>query len=332
MSVGQSEEQRRQDCPGKKYDCLSTGNEIVMADDGMAAGELREHEAFDSVMLLRSSGGRENLGLAGIEPQAPPTATQRAEDTAVLKEGLNLCASCGFTSLHNMDGNSYQLDLLREIEMSGDLVCLTEIPFLLTPSKPISALSEAADLNREFHSERLRAGRVKMFMAGVIDSSTGVLVEDYVGRPGWRREPLHSPKRFREASIETDRMGMQISAHAIGDGAVRMVLDGYEAADQANGKRDSRHRIEHVELLHLDDLARFGSLGVVASMQPPHPPGAMDFPLQPWISHVGESRWQWVFPMPYLRDVGVPIAFSSDWPVSDQDPMRGVKAAVTRQP
>lgn len=311
---------------------LPPGNEIVMGDDGFAAGELREHEAFGPVMALRSSGGRENLGLDGVEPATPPTAQERVEDMAVLEEGLRYCASFGFTSLHNMDGNRYQLALLRDIDRQGGLICRTEIPFHLTPKKPLDTLAEAEALADEFDSDRLSARRVKMFMDGVIDSATAVMVEDYADLPGWRGEPLHSAERFAAACIDADRRGLQISVHAIGDGAVRRVLDGYEAAQKANGVRDSRHRIEHIEVLHPDDLRRFKALGVVASMQPPHPPGAMDFPLEPWVSHVGEERWPWSFPVGFLRGEGVPIAFASDWPVSDVNPMRGVKAAITRKP
>jgi len=66
-------------------------------------------------------------------------------------------------------------------------------------------------------------------------------------------------------------------------------------------------------------------------MQPSHPPGAMDFPLQPWVSRVGEARWPWAFPMNDLRAQGTPICFASDWPVADINPMRGIKAAMLRR-
>lgn len=311
---------------------LPPGNEIVLADDGTATGELREFDAYDTVMALRTSGGRENLGLIGTEPSTDLTTAQREEDIEVLREGLKLCASYGFTSLHNMDGNLYQLDLLSTIENRGQLICRTEIPFHLTPTKPVSSLEIAAHMHAEYRSDRLRSGRVKMFMDGVIDSGTAFMLEDYADQPGWRGEPLHDAERFSEAAIDADRRGLQISVHAIGDGAVRRVLDGYEAAQNANGIRDARHRIEHIEVLHPDDLPRVAALGVVASMQPPHPPGAMDFPLEPWIHRVGEARLPWSFPLQYLREANVPIAFASDWPVSDLNPMRGVKAAITRKP
>lgn len=308
------------------------GNEVVMAPDGTATGELREFEAYKLVMGLRSSGGRENLGLTGEEPGEGLTAAQRDEDLAVMREGLKYCASYGFTSLHNMDGNLYQLELLRTLEERGQLICRTEIPFHLTPTKPISSLQIASQMHETYRSDRLRSGRVKMFMDGVIDSGTAVMIEDYADQPGWRGEPLHDAERFAEACIDADRRGLQIAVHAIGDGAVRRVLDGYEAAQKANGARDSRHRIEHIEVIHPDDLPRVRDLGVIASMQPSHPPGAMDFPLYPWTAKVGEARWPYAFPVADLRDLGVQIAFASDWPVADIDPMRGVQAAITRKP
>lgn len=310
---------------------LPTGNEIVMAPDGTATGELREQAAIDPVLSLRSSGGRENLGLMGLEPGDGLTAAQRDDDLRVMKEGLDYCASFGFTSLHNMDGNLYQLALLRDLEEQGELICRTEVPFHLTPEKSLSTLDEASWMHETYRSDRLRSGRIKMFMDGVIDSGTGFLVGDYADRPGWSGEALHSAEAFAAAAIEADRRGLQISVHAIGDGAVRRVLDGYEAARRANGARDSRHRIEHIELLHPDDANRLRELGVVASMQPPHPPGAMDFPLEPWRSKAGKGRWPQAFPVRALLNDGVPLAFSSDWPVSDIDPMRGIKAAVVRE-
>ena len=108
------------------------------------------------------------------------------------------------------------------------------------------------------------------------------------------------------------------------------MFDGYEAAQKANGKRDSRHRIEHVEVIHPDDIPRFADLGVLASMQPPHPPGAMDFPLEPTITRLGPQRWPLAYAWRTLKEAGARIPFASDWPVSDINVLRGIQAAVTR--
>jgi predicted amidohydrolase YtcJ len=229
-------------------------------------------------------------------------------------------------------GPAISFELLRRIEADGDLLCRTQIPIHLTPGKPLDSLEEASNLDREFRSDMLRSGRVKMFMDGVVDSGTAVMLDDYADTPGWRGEPLHTQDQFNAAAIEIDRRGLQISVHAIGDGAVRMVLDGYQAARQANGARDSRHRVEHIELIHPDDVPRFAEMGLVASMQPPHPPGTMGLPLVPYLDKIGRERWPRAFVWRDLWDAGARIAFSSDWPVSAVEPLLGIHAEVNRMP
>ena len=110
------------------------------------------------------------------------------------------------------------------------------------------------------------------------------------------------------------------------------MIDGYAAARAANGTRDSRHRIEHVELIDPADVPRLGQLGIVASVQPPHPPGAMDMPLEPTLAKIGRSRWGDTYRWRTLNGAGAALAFASDWPVSDVSVLRGIKAAMTRAP
>ena len=310
---------------------VGVGNEIVIGKDGFATGELREGLAMEPVLALRNSGGRERLGLEGTEPDASLSPAERAEDIATLKAGLKYLARHGITSFHNMDGNFYQLELLKQIEAEGELLCRAEIPFHLTNSKPLSSLEQASEMARLYNSDMLKSGRVKIFIDGVLDSGTAVLVDEYADQPGWRGDLLFTPEAFKQAAIEIDRRGLQISVHAIGDMAVRTVLDGYQAAREANGPRDSRHRIEHIELVHPDDIARFAQLSVIASMQPPHPPGSMGLPLEPTLSKIGPARWPYAYAWRSLWNAGARICFASDWPVSPLPPMLGVHAAVTRQ-
>jgi predicted amidohydrolase YtcJ len=100
----------------------------------------------------------------------------------------------------------------------------------------------------------------------------------------------------------------------------------------ANGPRDSRHRIEHIELIDRADVPRLGQLGIVASLQPSHPAGAMDFPLHPSIDKVGRDRWPDSFLTRTLVEAGAPLAFASDWPVTDVSVLRNIQAALTRVP
>jgi hypothetical protein len=311
---------------------VGVGNKIVMGEDGLATGELRESEAMAPVLDLKDTGGRERLGLStGGEPDPAPTPGERAGDRALMKEGLDYSASHGITSIHNMDGNFYQLELLSEIEAEGGLTARVQIPFHFKNFMSLDRLEQASEMHRRYASDRLHSGRVKVFVDGVLDSWTAVMVEDYADKPGWRGEPLFEAEHFAEVAIEADRRGLQVSVHAIGDGAVRLVLDGYEAARRANGPRDARHRIEHIEVVHPQDIPRFAELGVIASMQPPHPPGTQGLPLEPTVSRIGRARWPYAYAWRTLRRAGARLVFATDWPVSPIDPMASIQAAVTRK-
>lgn len=312
---------------------VGVGNEIVMGEDGRATGELRENRAIEPVSSLSSSGGRERLGITtGDDPEPPATAAERAADKAILARGLKYCAEHGITSIQNMDGNLYQLELLAELEAEGLLPARIRIPFHFKNFMPLNRLQDAAARRDRFKGPRLRGDFVKLFMDGVLDSWTALMVEDYADRPGWRGEPLFAQDHFDTIAIEADRLGLQMAVHAIGDGAVRSVLDGYAAARRANGPRDSRHRIEHIELLHPADAPRFAELSTVASMQPVHPPGSAGLPLEPTVSRTGRARWADAYAWKTLRDLGVPMVFATDWPVSPIDPMHCIGEALTRTP
>ena len=97
----------------------------------------------------------------------------------------------------------------------------------------------------------------------------------------------------------------------------------------ANGPRDSRHRIEHIELIAPDDLPRLADNGIVASLQPAHVPGAMDFPMEPVASIIGPDRLADGF---RCAGLNVPLAFGADWPVADVSVLRGLRAHLTRAP
>ncbi|PZU89253.1 MAG: hydrolase [Shinella sp.] len=312
---------------------VGVGNEIVMGDDGLATGELRESNAIRPVSSMSTSGGREGLGVGtGGDPEHV-TAEERAGDIAVIKRGLAHCASLGITSFQNMDGSLYQLEMLQEIEDTDGLPVRVRMPFHMKNFMPLSAIEEkAAAWRARFDTDKLRSNFVKMFMDGVTEGETAVFVDDYSHKPGWKGDPLFSAEHFNSIAVEADRLGLPITVHAIGDGAVRMVLDGYEAAIEANGKRDSRNRIEHIEVVHPDDVPRFAKLGTVASMQPTHPPGSAGLPLEPYLTYIGRERWPFAFAWKTLVDAGAKIVFATDWPVSPLAPLSCISDAMTRKP
>ena len=310
---------------------MPPGHFVVMGDDGTATGELREFEAFGPVLAL---GGEAHLQLGiatGGEPTPWPDAAMRAADKDKVAAGLAHCASHGITSMVNMDGNRYTCVLLKEMADEGRLTARVVVPFHMKPHMDLAELDRASAMASEFTGDWVRSGFVKMFMDGVVDSRTAYMLNAYPGTME-RAEPLFELERFKDLCTEIDRRGLQIAVHSIGDAAVRQTIDGYEAAQQRNGKRDSRHRIEHIELIDRADVPRLGALGITASVQPPHPPGAMDFPMSSMETVFHKARWRDAYLWKTLRDHGAPLAFASDWPVTDVSVMRGIQAAMTRKP
>ena len=310
---------------------MPPGHEVVM-ENGLAIGELREFEAFGPVLALTGAGHLQ-LGIAtGGEPEPWPDAAQRALDKAVVAAGLAHCAAHGITTMVNMDGNRYTCALLAEMREEGRLTARVKVPFHFKPHMELAELDRASAMTAEFADDWVSSGFVKMFMDGVVDSRTAFMLNDYPGVPGHRSEPLFEPERFKAVCAEIDRRGLQIAVHAIGDGAVRTTIDGYEAAGQANGFRDMRHRIEHIELIDRADVPRLGALRITASLQPPHAPGTMDFPLSTMGNVFAPERWRDAYLWKTLKDHGAAVAYASDWPVTDVSVMRGIQAQMTRVP
>jgi hypothetical protein len=167
-----------------------------------------------------------------------------------------------------------------------------------------------------------------MFMDGVVESYTAFMLEPYPGRPETRGEALFEAGHFAEACRRADALGLQIAVHAIGDAAVRRTLDGYAAAREANGPRDARHRVEHIETLDPADLPRFAELGAVASMQPLHSPLGGLFPVPARETILRDAQLPLAFAWRDIRDSGATLIFSTDWPVAPLPVMRSIQGAV----
>ncbi|TAJ99669.1 MAG: amidohydrolase [Chloroflexota bacterium] len=180
---------------------------------------------------------------------------------------------------------------------------------------------------------RLSAGSVKFFVDGILESRTGAMLEPYLepdGRPTDNVGFLNfEPAELRRLSIELDIRGLDLHYHAIGDRAVREALDAIEAVRLANGSRDRRPHIAHIQVIHPDDLPRFAALDAVANAQPlwaVHEP-QMD---ELTIPILGPERTAWQYPFGSLLRAGARMAFGSDWTVSTADPFPQIEVAVRR--
>ncbi len=288
-------------------------SENVLDEHGESTGELREPGAYQPV--------------SDLVPK--PDAVRKR---ALLQKALRLTASLGVTSVHNMDGDDQRAATYAALEDLGELTCRIYLPYTVSPdTTPETLKKDVLALKNTYNSDLLRAGAVKFFIDGVIEGFTGLLVDPYADNPSTCGAANYDLEQFNLLVAEADRLGMQIFTHSVGDMGVRRVLDAYQRAQKHNGRRDSRHRIEHIELVHPQDLARFKELGVLASMQPLHSPMVVD-KNDIWPVRVGRERWPLSFAWQTLREAGAMLIFGSDWPVVTQNPLRGVCNAVTRLP
>jgi predicted amidohydrolase YtcJ len=306
---------------------VGPGAEIVMAEDGLANGELREFAAISRVKMLSRLKGRDSLDYEGGEV----SEEDRIYDKGLIVKAGSYCAENGITTAVNMDGNAYQAGLMRDLALAGAMPVRVSLPLRLEQRHGPQGIARIDGFGPEVPGW-LRFGRVKLFMDGVYDTWTALTVTDYPDRPGFRSEPLIEPNIFNAMCIEADRRGLQVATHAVGDGAVRATIDGYEAARTANGARDARHRIEHIDTITPDDLERLRPLGIIASMQPVHPPGSAGLPLEPTTTIMGRDRWATAFPWRMIQDRDVALAFGTDWPVSPIAPLYAIHCALTRSP
>ena len=175
--------------------------------------------------------------------------------------------------------------------------------------------------------KRLQMRGVKFLIDGALGSRGAALAEDYSDDPGNRGLVLIEPARFARLLERAQGCGLQVATHAIGDRGNRMVLDAYARVLEPRTADDHRWRIEHAQIMALEDIPRFASLGVVASMQPTHATSDM-----PWAeARVGAGRIAGAYAWRRFADAGVRLALGSDFPVESPDPRLGLYAAATRQ-
>jgi predicted amidohydrolase YtcJ len=173
----------------------------------------------------------------------------------------------------------------------------------------------------------MRFGYLKGYIDGTLGSATALLYKPFEDEPATSGLSMMTKQELQNRVMAADKMGFQIGIHAIGTRGNTWVLDAYEKAQQVNGTRDSRHRIEHAQIIIADDIPRFGILSVIASMQPTHCITDKRF----CEKRIGRERSKGAYAWRSLLDNKARIAFGTDYNVEPLDPLEGIYAAVTRK-
>jgi len=256
-----------------------------------------------------------------------------------ITEAFALMAAGGITSVSDAWVAEWQLDAYAELAAAGTLKQRV-IPCLLPPDDligaPADALAWAQGLAAAYDGiPGVRFGTIKVFMDGVMEypAQTAALIDPYLdadGNPTDNHGDLYIDGPTMGALVTAfDAANWQVHAHAIGDLAVRTALDGYQAARRANGRRDNRHSIAHLQLVHPRDYPRFAQLGVVADMQLQWA-SVNVYTMEALEPFIGAARHKRLYPARSLQRAGAAMAGGSDWPVDALLPWNQVETAINR--
>jgi len=248
---------------------------------------------------------------------------QSAEEVdRALVSAMKYLASNGVTSAHVVDAAAYA-DGIARVRARGEQI--TRVYYLQT----ISRWKDLKDqIDREGRGDVwVSTGGVKGFVDGSLGSHTAAFIEPYTDLPTDTGLFVNSGEDLYRWISESDKAGLQVVIHAIGDEAINTLLNIYERVAAENGERDRRFRIEHSQHIAPPDIPRYGKLKVIASMQPYH---AIDDGR--WAEeYIGPERIKTTYAFRSLLDSGATIAFGSDWFVAPATPLEGIYAAVTRR-
>jgi predicted amidohydrolase YtcJ len=255
----------------------------------------------------------------------PPYPVEKVDKGLML--AMHEANQFGITTIVDASVREWMLAGYARADAAGSLTLRVHGAVWLEPDM-LGDLGQVDALRSEYSSERVAVDSVKFFVDGLIESETAAMLEPYSS--GANGIPIYSDEELLEAAIALDALGFQLHAHVIGDGATRQFLDTVEAVIMANGGRDRRPQLAHLEVVDPADWSRFAELGAHANFQMrwayPDP-----YILELTQPVIGEERSKYLYPIGSLHAAGATIVAGSDWSVSSMNPFEAIEVAVTRQ-
>ena len=240
-----------------------------------------------------------------------------------LRAAARHCAAVGLTTVTDMGIGDAEYRAYSALKSAGELPVRAAV--FLT--------DDAALLDRWFQrgpeidpDARLTVRGVKLYADGALGSRGAALLEPYSDDPGNMGLMVSTGDHLEEVAHKAYAKGFQVAIHAIGDRGGLVALDAMERA-LGGARPEARFRLEHAQVLRLQDIERMARLGIIASMQPTHATSDM-----PWArDRVGPRRLEGAYAWRKVLNAGGRLALGSDFPVESADPRLGLYAAITRQ-
>jgi len=291
------------------------------------AGITAETKSPSSGAIIRDKKGQptgvlvDNAMDLMINSIAPLTAQ---EQKLVLKKALDKLASFGLTSVHDAGIFTDNLEQFKELNAENSLPIRINAMLYLPSVDWQATLKQGAYTS---NNDMLTFNSVKIQADGALGSRGASLIADYSDHAGHRGTLLHDKETLTQYIQTAMKAGFQVNTHAIGDNANKVILDLYQAEIKATNSQALRHRIEHAQILQLDDIPRFAKLNVIASMQATHATSDKNMA----VDRIGKQRILGAYAWRKLINAQVVIAAGSDFPVESPNPFFGLHSSVTRQ-
>ncbi|HKV69139.1 MAG TPA: amidohydrolase family protein [Gaiellales bacterium] len=261
-------------------------------------------------------------------------APTHADRMAGIRAGVEYYHRLGITACQDARVDADWQAAYEGLARSGELRLRVRCALEWEMGRGEEQVGELVERRRSGTVGRLASGTVKFFHDGVVENRTAAMLDPYLDAAG-RPTAEHGLHMYDQADLERfvrlcDAEGFGVHIHTIGDRAVRDSLDVFEAAARANGRRDARHQLAHVQFAHADDLPRFRALGVIANVTP------LWARLEAYVAEmtlpfVSARAGAGMYPFASIVRAGGALAFGSDWAVSTPDPRQQLALAIARR-
>ena len=280
------------------------GGEIIKDENGLPTGVF-----IDNAMAL-------------IDNSIAPLSIKQQKQ--VLIKAMDSLASYGLTSVHDAGIDTDNLNAFKELSQENAMSIRVNAMLYLPSANWQETLTKGQFRSKD---DMFTFNSVKIQADGALGSRGAALIEDYSDHSGHKGLLLNTPKEFQQLVNTSMKLGFQVNSHAIGDNANKLVLDTYEAQIKATDTKALRHRVEHAQVLRLEDIPRFAELGVIAAMQATHATSDKNMAQD----RIGPSRILGAYAWRKLLAANAIIAAGSDFPVESPNPFYGLHASITRQ-
>ena len=247
-----------------------------------------------------------------------------AEDKVALTKAMQSLASLGLTSVHDAGIDQKNIALYKRLANEGNMAIRINAMLYLPSTNWQQQLQQGPYKTQD---NMFVINSVKIQADGALGSRGASLLDDYSDHAGHKGLLLHETKTLQHFIDFAMDAGFQVNTHAIGDNANKLILDLYQQAIKKSKTKALRHRIEHAQVLRLEDIPRFSSLNIIASMQATHATSDKNMA----VTRLGDKRILGAYAWRKFLDSNAIIAAGSDFPVESPNPFYGLHASITRQ-